>query len=487
MNKLFMLLLALLLASTTSAQTEFANFKVAFSHPSHTLTTVNKTGTVCILTFEKSSLYNSAYSSIIDTLGQRIAAGSRMYNPSDKAESLGLIGLADDFIYYEMSARDKASVQPYRIEASTGQVTTLAPLTPSLDAGSEFIQAFTSDSQLYTLHYSNKTNRMQVCVFKDGSQFILKSFNTPFLRLNERLFKGEKPTTPVFVDKSTEQTLSVSSRQKKIYHESDNIYIVFDGFGAQRMNISNLTTEVLQLNLSTEKADFSALPMVSRIRPIGINSYVHEGILYRFLLTPNYDMHLSAFDLETMAPRKEYLFKSNEPLTLKASPVFSNTIKPSKADTAVVEQTESVIKKIAVGTAAMYVEEVHPLTLQVTLGNYTLTNGNAAYLPTGTSLLSSLGPAAIPVVAALTAAKVQAKNTGESITSFKVFLNATNFEPTAPVKQHSYLEQISAYDQLLTEQKVQATAPFAYTYQNKMYYGYLDRKDKTLHLVSFSK
>lgn len=380
-------------------------------------------------------------------------------------------------------------VQPYRIEKNSGKITVLEPLKPTLDKDSKLVQAYIYNSRLYTLYYSKETKRLQVCEFKNALDLSVKNFHVPVLKLYDRLLKGESPANPVFIDKDMEQTLATGYRHKKIYHEADNIYIVFDAFGAQRMNISNLTTEVLQLNLATEQADFRALPLVYKIRPFGMNSYMHQGTLYRFLATPDNAVYLSAYDLQTLALKKEYHYKKTEPLTIKASPVYKNKQKPGRADTTIVETTDDVLKKVSTGGAsAILVDEVEPATLRFTIGTYTsLTNSNAAYLPSGTSLLAHAGPAAIPVVAAIAAAKVQSANTSELMASFNIYLHKENLEPAAKVEIPSYYEQISAYGLQLAEQKIQVLAPFAYAYQNRMFYGYFNRKSNAIHIVSFAK
>lgn len=426
------------------------------------------------------------YSAVLDAQGQNTSSFKGVFNYNEK-NALGLIARSDHFVYFEKVNGKREAVRPYHIDKATGTITALNPVTLALDDKAELVQAYTLGNRLYSLYFSKVTSRVQVCVFESESEVTVKNFNTPVLGLYDRLLKGERPVNPVFIDPTQEPTLASGVHQKKIYHQGDQIHIVFDGFGAQRMNISNLTTEVLYLDLATEKTRFSALPLIKRIRPIGINSYVHQGILYQIQIKPDYNMELGAYDLETLTPLKSYAFKKDEPLTLKASPVASNKQKAHKADTAVVETTETVLKKLGIGTTTILAEEAIPGTIRLTLGNYALTSGNAAMLPTGTSLLNHVGPAALPAVIALTAVKVNAANSVESANSFHVYLQKENFEQALPVENPSYFEKLSAFNRQLIAQKVPVTAPFTYDYKGQMHYGYLNRKTQTIHIITFGK
>jgi hypothetical protein len=478
MIKLYTVLIALLLASTAVAQTEFSKFQVPLKNPSRILTAVDKQGDVCLLAFEG----NGLYSTLLGPGGERISSSHLTFNHNEKIGALGLIGLQGYFIYFERVPNSDA-IQPYHIEKSSGGITALTLLTPTLDEGSKLIQAYTSEDKLYTLHYSNKTRNLQVCVYKNGQEFTLLNFQTAVPKLYDRLLKGE---TPLFIDKNNEQTLAASSRQKKIYHEGDKIYIVIDAFGAQKMNVSNLTTEVLELNLTIETANFRALPLISKIRPIGMNSFLHQGTLYRFLITPKASIQLSAFDLGSLFLKKEFVFNSKEPLTIKSSPVSVSKKRAGEKDTTTIENTGAVLRKLGPGTATIFAENVSPDVVQLTLGNYEAASDGSVYVP-NPSLLTQFGPASIPVILAVSALKVQATTTKASENYFNVYLQKDSCELTDRIPKNDLFKQISDFNRNLTEQKVPVTATFAYSYQNNIHYGFLDKSSNTIRIVAFSK
>lgn len=479
MTKLYILLIALFFTTSAVAQTPFSSVNFPVNNISYLTAETNRSGDVCIVAFG----HTGTDFLIIDEQGKKVSAGNYPYNFSNGSTVLGMIGLPDKFIYFDKTPNAATAVQPYRVEKSNGAVTAVATLSPTIDEGSKLVQAYTSDNKLYILYYSNKTQRLQVCQFKNEQEFIVQSFHLPVAKLYDRLLKGEKPA---YIDRNNEQTLAASSPQKKIYHEGESIYIVFDAFGAQKMNISNLTTEVLHLNLATEQADFKALPIVSKIRPIGMNSYLYQGNIFRVLIKPDASLQLSAYELKTLALKKEFVFGSKEPLTIKSSPVSVSKRRTGSADTTTIETTEKTLRKLGSGTAAIFAENVSPNVVQLTLGNYEAASNGSIYVP-NSSIISQAGPAAIPVILAISALKVQATKSDASENSFKVYLENDNFEPTARIEKQSFYKQISDFENELANQKIPIAASFAYNYRIQIHYGYLNKNTGTIHIVSFSK
>lgn len=486
MNKLYTLMLALLLVFPAASQTLFSKVEVPMKSASRMMAATNEAGDVCMLAFDSGTLHHF----IFNEQGQVISSASSSYDFNEKEGLLGIVSQGrNDFTYFELTRGSRFAIQPYFFNGSSGSVLKQQQINPALDKGSKLVQAYTYKSKLYTLHFSKRTKRFQVCEFGESGQLSIKSFNTPTPKLYDRLLKGLRPVQPVYIDSNIDQGFATASRQKKIYQIENDIYITFDAFGAEFRNISKLTTEILHLNLETGQATFRTLPYVPRIRPIDMNSFVHQETLFRFLILPDYSLELSVFDLSTLSLKAEHKYAPDEPLTIKASTtIWNRQAYATSVNSSQLNLTKDVLRNLSDGVATVTVENTPAGSFRLKLGSYAYRAGNGGALPAGTGMLATFGPAALPMMILYTAAMTNGTfDTSEEMSSFNVFLNGENYTKAVAVEGKSTLEKIEEYALQLASKNIKVGNHLIYAHQGQMHFCYLDKAARTIEIVKFPR
>lgn len=484
MKQLYTLLLAALLYPILApAQTDFSVFDAPVRIADEIIPATSPNGELCLYTYRS----GTAYFSTVSATGQHIATVEHPGAFKTPPEIAAVLSLPDQFVFYRRERLgDVELLQPIAVDKTTGALKVLSEMKPVLDPQSTFLQAFTSGGKSYVLYFSKKTSNLQVYVFSDAQEHEVKRFPLSLPKMEKRLFFGG---VPVFMDEQVPSQAAIASRHKKIYLRGDKMLLILDGFGGTPLDRRNLTTDILELDLSTQRASFSQLPTVRQIRAIDMNSLLHQNTLFRYQMTTSF-LNLSAYDLHTQLLQKEYAFKLNDPVTIKATPVIRNGGRNKfPNDTATVETTKMVLRKMTEGNAFVLVDEIAPNTLQLSLGAYQTGPGSTATLPIGTPLVSAFGPAALPAVLALAAIRLNASYNPTIITThFKTSLAKNTLEQTSHALSARLWEEADRYSELLEEQEKALGGVAVYPYQpGQLHYVVLDRATKKYQIVTLTQ
>ena len=480
MNKLYTLLTALLaVTGTVFGQTEFASFQVPFRTADYLKSSVSADGEICLYAVAQGEIHLLH----LNNKGEVKARVSNTAPLGSVPELLGDLPLRDKFVYFERrNSSGGESIQPYYLSKTNGRLIHIESVALPLDPRSQLLQAFTSDSTFYAVYYSKKTNTMQVAAFTSEQHYTLKKFNlNAYMYMEDRLFK---PTTsPVYIGSDLDNELYQAQFPKKLFLHQGKLYFLFDGFAGPGVSRKSLTTEVLTLDLKTETSAFNALPYIEDTNNENFSSYLFKNALFRYVMTGKDIVQLEIYDAETLAPRKSYRYTGDDRVTLQATAV-TKTNKLSDANKE--ETARTMIQKMHNGLVAVVANSAPGNTIELQLGTYDVKNNPAAMLPTGAGLMSSMGPGAIPVMAALMFIKMAANEAPpkEKNSYYRSYLDAETFEIVNGVSRVGTSDLITQHTNRLITEKASIGALVTYSYKGKLYYGHLEKRTRHLKIVA---
>ncbi|PKV67052.1 hypothetical protein [Pontibacter ramchanderi] len=483
MKQLYSFLYAALLCPLFAiAQTDFSTFDAPVRIVDEIIPAVSSDGDLCLYSYRS----GSAFFSTVNASGQHIATIEHPITFKAAPEIAGALPLPDQFVFFRREIlEDVELLQPVSIDKATGTIEVLPEIKLALDPASTFLQAFDSDGKFYALYFSKKTNNLQVCVFRNAQEHVVKRIPLTLSKMDKRLFSG---SAPLFVDEQLPVPIATASNHKKIYLRGEKMLLILDGFGASSPNDKHkITTDIVELDLAAQTAHYSQLPFINNTRPVDMNSILHNNTLFRYQMS-NKSISLSAYELPTLQLKRQYTYELHDPVTLKATPVFRNGGKNKYPyDTATIEPTSKVLRKMTTGNAFVLVEESATNTLQLSLGAYqTGISGSGGAMPSGIPLVTAFGAAALPAVIALSAYRIHASyNPSLATTHFKTSLEKQTLGLADIRPAQGLWDEADKYSALLEEQETALGGVIVYPYQqDQLHYVVLDRATKKFRIVT---
>ncbi|RIJ37775.1 hypothetical protein [Pontibacter oryzae] len=487
MKKSFTLtLLLVLLAQLTFAQRPFAELPIDAQNISRMLAATNSTGDVCMLTF---GTINTDFV-VIDGKGQAVASGAYPFNFSSGSTVLGTLGLPGSFLFFDKAQQEETKIQPYRIDRNTGAFTALASLQAVPDPKSKLVRAFNADGKLYMLFINKKTNTLYLSIFKDEQAPEVRTYALEDKHMYDRLFKnGEIQVMEPGMDQSMYSTYYIN----KVYTYPDSLVLTFDLFeNPDAPNRGALTTELLTLDLHQDKSSFRKLPYLLTMKGLTFNSYLHQGNVYRFIITKQ-SLQLQVHNLATDKTQKHYYYTQEDAIGIMTAGVFrAGTANSWSPHPDTLQNTAKVLRKMGNGYPATVVQHLEAGKVQLLVGTYEVQQSKNSTVASsvGRGIASAAGPAAIPLMMAGLAMQVTSYTLADGAgvsTYFQSILTSDTKEPAQASPRGSLQDEVRDFENSLEVQKTKMGGAILYSYQGQAHYAYLDKKLKKLVITSFPK
>lgn len=484
MKYLYSLTLLLLLAQLCVAQQPFADLPAPATNTSHMLAATNPAGDACFFTFTQS---HTNYV-IVDAQGQQVSMGTYPYNFTSGSSILGVVGQPDGFILYDQLQQEQ-QLQPYFIESATGKMIALGKLASTPDAKSKLVKSFTFNNKLHQLHINKKTNTLYLSTFSDAAAPQVRSYALQEPRIYDRLFKNGELQ---LVEPELDQSMHTNFYVNKLYPYPNRLVITFDMFENPDAPRRALTTETLTLDLNSNEATFTRLPYLLQQKGLTFNSYLHQGNLYRFILTRK-DLQLEIYNAAESKLQKHYYYAEHDSIRMMHEGVYrigSHNSWSARPDT--LRNTEKVLRKMGNGYPAIAVRTTGDDHVQLLIGTYEPqhSTGQTIAGAAGRGLASAAGPAALPLLVIGTAIQIGAYALADGAgvsTYFTSILSNRSYEPTGGTAASNVQDQIRQYEQQLRGQKVNMAAALLYKHQGQVYYAYIDKKQQRLIISVFGE
>jgi hypothetical protein len=491
MNKVYKLMLALLLPLAAEAQQEVANvplskFPVSINKIEDIAAVINDDGNASLYLTANNALTNLTTIQLI-TLSPEGQVLSKSKHPQELFSDEEFIGALVSPNHFNFYRYDKSGiiqeVVNFQVDKTTGLTTPLPSVRLQVDSKSKFITSFVEGNEIVLLYYLKKPASIQVIRLDTAGKQHLSNVPVTIDYGPDRFLRyGDV----VYMNESSAKTVFAGHHQKKVYKQGNKLYFVFDRFLPVQKSMA--TTEILELDLVNNTSNLTKLPTL----PIGVsadfNSYLFKDRIFRLMIS-NKELTLSIYDLDTQKQLASYSFDKDAELTIKSTPVMKRGTYPFlESNFTIIEKTSKVLRQMDKGKPAIVVEDLGNQALQLTIGSYLKlqSGGGGTLMPTGGGSISTPGGmVSLPTSWNYVGGGFYSHGDGIS-TYFKSFLNANTFEKIERTDEVSLQDQIDKYEEALLKTNVRIGAKTIYKVSDKAFLAYLDQKDKALKLVMFT-
>ncbi|WP_162055298.1 hypothetical protein [Pontibacter pamirensis] len=494
MNKLYKLMLGLLLPMAALAQEEVA--VVLLSELPMPVNSVNgiaqaadEAGNICLQITSDDSLQHSSTVQLISLSpeGQVLSKAKHYPVLFTNQELIGVSVRPQHFNFYRFNKKATTHrVLGFQVEKSTGLSTSLPAITLNIDPKSKYVTSFVEGNEVVMLYYLKKPSSVQVVRIDTAGQQHLSTIPVNIDNASDHFLRyGDI----IYINDQTAKTVFATHHQKKVYKQGNKLYFVFDAYTP--VHSTKATTEILELDISAGTSQLIKLPDLPIAASSDFNSYLFKGRIFRLFLS-HHDLGITVFDLHTTEPLAAYLFRKDNELTLKSTPVtMLGVADNSYTDNKVLVKTSQVLHKMDKGKPAIVVEDLGNKVLQLTVGSYKEAvqySGGGMMMPVGGGSFSTPG-GMVPAPTTWRYMGTPGTSTHSSgvSTFFKAFVDADTYQKTENAKFTSLQDQLEAYEEVLRRINTTVGVKTHFRNNGKAYMVYEDKDEKALKLVMFTE
>lgn len=510
MRYIFLALLLLGFAAPEArAQQEFASLELPLRNAEDLVSVADGDGNVCLYFFQGGKLHFS----LVDAKGHTVATQEIPYRNNQQPQVLGTRVTDTEFVFYSRFVNgSKEFVRSFAVNRYSGGFRSLPDIPMRRDRNEFFVGAFADAAHFYMI-YSDKKDNLILHRELDENYYEKKTFQLADLPRTRT--RNERQQELIFVHPDLERTVFAGQHRSKIYTRGDKLYLVFDGFSL-RGKKKELTTEILTLDWPSGQTEYRTLPALANKNEANFNSFLFDNTLFRVQLEKD-EFKLTAYNFSTLQPVKEYKYSADQNIDIKATPVHqrgSGGLFSSGNN--VIEKTSKVMRNLSTGRPAITVDAFNDSTLQLTIGSYLPPNRRNSqadplrmvrtpdrYIQTSRGLYLMPGrwvPAySLPYTYSMFPYNRYYydpfyNRSGEPVgpgtsTYFRAVLDSETLDKASVATSDSAAataqDKIEAY-----EEELKQVPEFKTLYRygnNKLHYGYYDRRSKTFKILEFTQ